>query len=112
MRLRTTCPGVLTRDRKGGSECRPGDLDVRDEFRNGVFPVDLSKFSVRQFWIFVFFGVVARFRNEERSVGIRDSGKLACFEEFLLEEVDVSNFRENFASCRIKYTELCISVIT
>ena len=91
MRLRTTCPGVLTRDRRGGSECRPGDLDVRDEFRNGVFPVDLSKFSVRQFWIFVFFGVVARFRNEERSVGIRYSREFALFEELIFDKVDISD---------------------
>jgi hypothetical protein len=83
----------LTRDRRRWPVCWPGDLDVRNKFRNfGVFPIDFSKFSVRQFWIFVFVAIVARFGNKERSVGIGDSGKFACFEEFILKEVDVSDF--------------------
>ena len=92
MRLRTTCPGVLTRDRRGGSECRPGDLDVRDEFRNfGVFPINRSKFSICQFQFFFCFGIVARFRNEERSVGIRYSREFALFEELIFDKVDISD---------------------
>jgi hypothetical protein len=105
----------LTRTWRGWPECWPGDLDVRDEFRNGVFPfpVDLSKFGVGEFGIFIiFFGVVAKFRNKERSVGIGDAGKLVCFKEFVLEEVDVTNFGDNLVCLRIVYTVLCISIIT
>ena len=113
MRLRTTCKSeILARTWRDWPVCWPGDLDVRDEFRNGVFPIDFRQFSVSQLWIFIFIGIVTRFWNKERSVGVRNSGKLACFEEFVLEEVNVSNVGENFAGCRIEYTELCVSVIT
>ena len=51
----------------GLSVCCPGDLDVRDKFRNfGVFSIDLSKFSISQFEFVVFFGIVTRFGNKER----------------------------------------------
>lgn len=92
MRLRTTCPGeILARTRRNWPVRWPGDLDVRDEFRNRVFPIDFSKFSVGQ-RIFVFLGIVAKFRNKERSVGIGDTGKLVWFKEFVFDEVDVTDF--------------------
>ena len=68
-----------------------GYLDVRDKFRNfGIFPVKLV--VVRPL---VFFGVVTRFGNKERSAGIGDIGKFTGLEEFILEEDDIANVREN-----------------
>src|SRR5277367_6364271 len=113
MRLRTTCPGVLTRTWSDWPVCRSGNLDVRDEFRNGVFPVDLSEFGVSEFGILIiliFFGVVAKFRNEERSVGIGDASKLVGFEEFIFDESDISNIFQDLVGCRIEYAELRVSI--
>ena len=82
----------MTRTRRDWPVRWSGDLDVRDEFRNRVFPINFCEFSVSQFWIFVFFGIIAKFGNKERSVGIGDTGKLVWFEEFVLDEVDVTDF--------------------
>jgi hypothetical protein len=116
MRLRTKRKSeILARTWRDWPVCWPGDLDVRDEFRNGVFPVDLSKFGVSEFGILIiliFFGVVAKFRNEERSVGIGDTSKLACFEEFIFEESDISNIFQDLVGFRIEYAKLCISVVS
>jgi hypothetical protein len=46
MRLRTTCPGEILATWRDWHVCWPGDLDVRDEFRNRVFPINFSEFSV------------------------------------------------------------------
>jgi len=93
MRLRTTGGGsVSTRDRRSWHVCWPGDLDIRDEFRNiGVFPINCGKFRICQFQVFLFFGIVARFGDKERSVSIGDFGEFALFEELIFDKVDIAD---------------------
>jgi hypothetical protein len=62
-------------------------MDVGDKFRNfGIFPGEVVIVD-----LLVFFSVVARFGNKERSVGIGDIGEFAGLEEFVLDEVDIAD---------------------
>ena len=65
--------------------CWHGNVDVRDKFRNfRIFPGEVVIIA-----LLVFFGVVARFRNEESSVGIGNISEFAGLEEFILEEDNI-----------------------